>query len=65
MSLKKSLAEKISNQLGSPIVNSRSVTGGCISEALVITTEKSEEFFLKINESTPVGFFQAEAEGLN
>jgi fructosamine-3-kinase len=45
-------------------VSSRGVSGGCINNGEIITTETGATFFLKTNPSSPPDMFQREAEGL-
>jgi len=46
------------------IVSRKSVTGGCINQGAVITTQKGASFFLKTNTHQPPDMFRREAEGL-
>jgi len=55
----------LEQRLGSKIVARESVSGGCISQACIITLASGECCFLKSNAGTPNGFFAAEATGLD
>jgi len=47
-----------------PVMETRSVGGGCISNGQTLTTKSGETFFLKTNTETPADMFAREAEGL-
>lgn len=47
-----------------PIISTRSVSGGCISNGNILTTQSGATFFLKSNQNTPNDMFSREAEGL-
>jgi protein-ribulosamine 3-kinase len=55
---------RIEEKLGSKIKSFTSLSGGCISDAYKITTEKSEKYFLKYNSSASNDIFIKEANGL-
>ncbi|MBK9099146.1 MAG: fructosamine kinase family protein [bacterium] len=55
---------KIQQKLGSKIKSLTSLSGGCISDAYKITTEESEQYFLKFNSSVSNDMFIKEAHGL-
>jgi fructosamine-3-kinase len=40
------------------------VSGGCISNSLILTLADNSKLFCKWNSDAPIGFFAAEAEGL-
>ncbi len=46
------------------VLASRPVTGGCISNGVVLTTKSGATFFLKTHPGVPQDFFAREAEGL-
>jgi len=46
------------------VTNTSSVSGGCISNGRIITTQSGVSFFLKTNTDTPADMFAREAEGL-
>lgn len=54
----------IEKELSFKIILSRSVGGGCINNALTITTSDKRQFFLKQNSHTPNDMFIKEANGL-
>ena len=53
----------LENEYGAPIAT-RPVSGGCINNGSIITTDKGNSFFLKINAHTPADMFSREVEGL-
>jgi fructosamine-3-kinase len=55
---------KIEQKLGNKIKSFTSLSGGCISDAFKIITEKSEQYFLKFNSSSANDMFIKEAHGL-
>jgi len=46
------------------VINSRSVSGGCINNGMIFSTLSGSTFFLKTNPYAPMDMFQREAEGL-
>lgn len=64
MTLNNSIKPKLENVLGSEIVQSHSLSGGCISNAYKIKVKSGNSFFLKINSSTKNDMFIKEAHGL-
>jgi protein-ribulosamine 3-kinase len=50
--------------LGGAVSGVRPVGGGCINHAVVLTTDRAAQGFLKWNPRAPRGFFQAERRGL-
>lgn len=52
------------NQYGS-IQSSKSVSGGCINNGLILKTGSGITFFLKTNQNAPPDMFAREAEGLH
>lgn len=61
--LPKPLQEALSSHLPGPILSVSPVTGGCIHNALQLTTQ-SGPFFLKYNKIADAPMFSAEADGL-
>jgi fructosamine-3-kinase len=55
---------RIEEKLGGKIISFTSLSGGCISDAYKIITEKSEQYFLKFNSSSASDMFIKEAHGL-
>lgn len=51
------------NDYGS-VISTRPVSGGCISNGQILTTQTGPRFFLKSNAHTPADMFAHEAEGL-
>ena len=47
-----------------PVISSRPVGGGCISNGKIIITQSGVTFFLKTNSHAPADMFAREAEGL-
>ena len=48
-----------------PIISTRPVGGGCISNGNILNTQSGATFFLKSNPNTPNDMFTREAEGLD
>jgi fructosamine-3-kinase len=65
MKIPRSLAELISRRFKSEIVSANSCFGGCINNAVLVELKNSQKFFIKWNSQVSVGFFEAEALGLN
>ncbi len=63
--LSASLKSPLETQLSSTITNTRTIGGGCISNAAIIETTKGDSFFVKWLDDAPNGFFAAEAKGLS
>lgn len=63
--MKQNLQEKIELILNDKIRDSQSVSGGCISDSLIITTDSGNKYFLKVNINNPLDMFSKEANGLN
>jgi protein-ribulosamine 3-kinase len=61
--MKSTIKNKVEQTIGSKVIDSRPLSGGCINNAMKITSEKGESFFLKIND--PGRMFICEANGLN
>ena len=64
MTLNNSIKTKLENVLGSEIIQSHSLSGGCISNAYKIKVISGDNFFLKINSLTVNDMFIKEAHGL-
>jgi len=64
MTLNNPIKTKLENVLGSEIIQSHSLSGGCISNAYKIEVKSGDYFFLKINPSTANNMFIKEAHGL-
>ncbi len=54
----------IENHLDEKIIAKSGVGGGCISNALQLTTSSGKKYFAKINNSAPKDMFSKEANGL-
>lgn len=59
------LLNKIESSIDDRIVNTHSVSGGCISDSQMITTESGKKYFVKVKYSQPDDMFIKEANGLN
>jgi len=64
MILNSKIKTKIEKELDSKIVDSQSLSGGCISNAYKIKTGVGEIYFLKYNSSVNNNMFMKEAHGL-
>jgi protein-ribulosamine 3-kinase len=53
----------LENDYGVP-KSTHPVSGGCINNGLILTTDSGKSFFLKINQHTPEDMFACEVEGL-
>jgi fructosamine-3-kinase len=58
------LAAELERALGSPVVRSNGVGGGCINEAAQVVLADGRELFVKTNPDAPPSMFTAEARGL-
>lgn len=47
-----------------PVTSTREVSGGCISNGKILTTQSGHTFFMKNNPNAPADMFHREAEGL-
>ncbi len=65
MSLNDRIKKEIENRLGTVILKSQSLSGGCINSAQRIITESGESYLLKMNNNAPADMFEKEAHGLN
>jgi protein-ribulosamine 3-kinase len=64
MTLNKEIKNKLESTLGEKIISHNSVSGGCINDARIITTETSKNYFVKINFNLPDDMFMKESNGL-
>ena len=64
MTLNSKIKSKIEKELNSEIIDSQSLSGGCISNAYKIKTRAGEIYFLKYNSSANSDMFIKEAHGL-
>jgi protein-ribulosamine 3-kinase len=64
MTLANSVKEKIENKLGSEIIKSHPLSGGCISNAYKIKLKNKGCYFLKYNPASDNDMFIKEAHGL-
>jgi fructosamine-3-kinase len=64
MILSSKIKSKIEKELNSKIIDSQSLSGGCISNAYKIKTNAGKIFFLKYNSSVKNDMFIKEAHGL-
>jgi len=64
VTLKNEIRQKIESEINDIIISIRSVGGGCISDAQVITCESGASYFLKVNYSQFPDMFKNEANGL-
>ena len=46
------------------IIDRKSVSGGCINQAYIISDDRSNKYFIKLNQPSLVAMFAAEAKGL-
>ena len=65
MTLNKQIKISVEGVLNEKIIETQSVSGGCINDAKIIVTEKNNRFFLKTNSNQLPDFFYKEANGLN
>lgn len=54
----------IEKHLNDKIISVTSISGGCISESLIIHMNSDEKYFLKVNNNVPDDMFAKEANGL-
>jgi fructosamine-3-kinase len=62
--LRNEIRQKIESELNDSIINTRSVGGGCINDAQIITCKSGATYFLKVNYAQLPGMFINEANGL-
>jgi fructosamine-3-kinase len=65
MSLINKLKSELEEKLGTEILKTVPLSGGCISNAYKIITSGNKNLFLKINDNVPPDMFAAEAHGLS
>jgi len=65
MTSEQKLKKAVGGVIGAEIRSITPVSGGCISQAGILTLSNGDKLFLKWNASAPEGFFKAEADGLN
>jgi fructosamine-3-kinase len=60
------IAEKISQATGRKIkiIDRQTVSGGCINQAYLISTDRLDHYFIKLNQPSLAEMFAAEAKGL-
>lgn len=63
--MKESIRNKLENYLSEKIISHHSVSGGCINDARILTTESQKKYFIKINSIHPDDRFEKEANGLS
>ncbi|MBS4033871.1 MAG: fructosamine kinase family protein [Ignavibacterium sp.] len=63
--MKQNLKSKIESIINGNIVNTSSLSGGCISDSQLITTGSGKKYFVKVNYRQPDDMFIKEANGLN
>jgi protein-ribulosamine 3-kinase len=63
--LKEIIKNKIESIVKEKIISEASVSGGCINDARILTTESQSKYFVKINNQHPADMFNKEANGLN
>ena len=64
MILNNKIKSKIEKELNSEIIDSHSLSGGCISNAYMINTDAGKNYFLKYMSSVNSNMFIKEAHGL-
>jgi protein-ribulosamine 3-kinase len=62
--LNQKLLNKIESVVNDRIIDTHSVSGGCISDSQIIKTQSGNMYFLKVNYSQPEDMFIKEANGL-
>jgi protein-ribulosamine 3-kinase len=62
--LNQKLLNKIESVVNDRIIDTHSVSGGCISDSQIIKTQSGKMYFLKVNYSQPEDMFIKEANGL-
>jgi fructosamine-3-kinase len=65
ISIENDLKACLEKDLGTRIESLIRISGGCISEAALISTSSAKSYFIKWKLNAPPGFFEAEAKGLN
>ena len=64
MTLKNEIRQRIESEINDSITNLRSVGGGCINDAQIITCASGASYFLKVSFAQLPGMFLNEANGL-
>ena len=65
MSLPEKIKKDIEKRLDSRIMDTKNLSGGCISNAYKIKMKSDKSYLLKINNDSPTDMFEKEAHGLN
>ena len=67
LELLSSVARQINSVTGESIATEscRSVSGGCINDAWIVSATSGANYFVKFNRDAPAAMFSAEADGLN
>ncbi len=58
------IRHKIESAIEDQIISQHSVSGGCINDANIVTTQSGKSFFVKTNNNSPKDMFLKEANGL-
>ena len=60
------IADAISQSIGEKfeVIDRKSISGGCINQAYLISTDRDQTYFIKLNQPSLVEMFAAEARGL-
>lgn len=64
MILRETIKNKIESVIADKIISQKPVSGGCINNAEIITTQSGKTYFLKTNSNSPKDMFLKEANGL-
>lgn len=62
--MKEAIKNKIEALLTQKIISQHSISGGCINDALILTTNSHKKYFVKVNYHSPADMFNKEANGL-
>jgi fructosamine-3-kinase len=62
--LRELIRHKIKAAIEDQIISQHSVSGGCINDAKIVTTQSGKSFFVKTNINSPKDMFLKEANGL-
>lgn len=63
--MKPEIKNKIESVIEDSIISLKSISGGCINDAEIITTKSGKTFFVKTHNNSASNMFQCEANGLN
>lgn len=63
--MKPEIKNKIESIIEDSIISLKSISGGCINDAEIITTKSGKTFFVKTHNNSASDMFQCEANGLN